>query len=120
MNHPFLRTFMQTAAALAFTLTAPALADIHVTHMKGTQAMSLTGQWDKIFPKSDKVEHRKITFKKPLWHHIGRRLVYAEKHPPRPEAACDCRGRRIRRGEGAVQRAVRANNGRTRLCNPGV
>lgn len=22
MNHPFLRTFMQTAAALAFTLTA--------------------------------------------------------------------------------------------------
>lgn len=25
--------------------------------------MSLTGQWDKIFPKSDKVEHRKITFK---------------------------------------------------------
>ena len=65
MNHPFLRTFMQTAAAaaLAFTLTAPALANIHVTHMKGTQAMSLTGQWDKIFPKSDKVEHRKITFK---------------------------------------------------------
>ena len=91
MNHPFLRTFLQTAAAaaLAFTLTAPALADIHVTHMKGTQAMSLTEQWDKIFPKSDKVEHRKITFKN-------------------------------RRGEGAVQRAVRANNGRTRLCNPGV
>lgn len=55
MNHPFLRTFMQTAAALAFTLTTPALADIHVTHMKGTQAMSLTEQWDKIFPKSDKV-----------------------------------------------------------------
>ena len=27
MNHPFLRTFLQTAAALAFTLTAPALAD---------------------------------------------------------------------------------------------
>lgn len=29
MNHPFLRTFMQTAAAaaLAFTLTAQALAD---------------------------------------------------------------------------------------------
>ena len=65
MNHPFLRTFMQTAAAaaLAFTLTAPALADIHVTHMKGTQTMSLAEQWDKIFPKSDKVEHRKIIFK---------------------------------------------------------
>ena len=29
MNHPSLKTFMQTAAAaaLAFTLTAPALAD---------------------------------------------------------------------------------------------
>ena len=120
MNHPFLRTFMQTAAALAFTLTAPALADIHVTHMKGTQAMSLTGQWDKILPKSDKVEHRKITFKNRYGITLAGDLYMPKKHPPRPEAACDCRGRRIRRGEGAVQRAVRANNGRTRLCNPGV
>ncbi|MEE3682267.1 membrane protein [Actinobacillus pleuropneumoniae] len=28
-----------------------------------TQTVQLTQEWDKIFPKSDKVEHRKVTFK---------------------------------------------------------
>lgn len=27
------------------------------------QSIQLTQEWDKIFPKSDKVEHRKVTFK---------------------------------------------------------
>ena len=34
--------------------------------MKGSeikkQELQLTGEWDKVFPKSDKVEHRKVTF----------------------------------------------------------
>ncbi|MGE8226039.1 MAG: alpha/beta hydrolase [Stenotrophomonas sp.] len=29
----------------------------------GGNAMTLTHTWDKVFPKSDKVEHRKVTFK---------------------------------------------------------
>lgn len=29
--------------------------------MKDTK-LNLTDKWDKVFPKSDKVEHRKITF----------------------------------------------------------
>ena len=27
------------------------------------QTIKLTQEWDKLFPKSDKVEHRKVTFK---------------------------------------------------------
>lgn len=27
------------------------------------QDLEMTSEWDKVFPKSDKVEHRKITFK---------------------------------------------------------
>lgn len=27
------------------------------------QTIQLTQEWDKIFPKSDKVDHRKVTFK---------------------------------------------------------
>lgn len=26
------------------------------------QDLKLTSEWDKVFPKSDKVEHRKVTF----------------------------------------------------------
>ncbi len=27
-------------------------------------ALKLTDKWDKVFPKSDKVEHKKVTFHK--------------------------------------------------------
>ncbi|OAM35261.1 hypothetical protein A7Q01_03275 [Eikenella sp. NML96-A-049] len=57
----FLRT--AAAAAVALTLSAPALADVSITPMKGVQTMQLTQEWDKIFPQSNKVEHHKVTFK---------------------------------------------------------
>ena len=41
--------------------------------------LKLTGEWDKVFPKSEKVNHRKITFK----NHFGITLVadlYEPKH----------------------------------------
>ena len=57
----FLKT--ATAAAVALTLSAPALADVSITPMKGVQTMQLTQEWDKIFPLSNKVEHHKVTFK---------------------------------------------------------
>lgn len=60
----FLRTLMATGVAMSFAVAAdPALADVTLTPMKGTQAMKLTQEWDKTFPKSDKVEHHKITFR---------------------------------------------------------
>lgn len=30
--------------------------------MTDTQKLNLTEEWDKIFPKSEKVNHRKVTF----------------------------------------------------------
>ena len=59
------KSFLKTAAAaaVALTLSGPALADVSMTPMKGVQTMQLTQEWDKIFPQSNKVEHHKVTFK---------------------------------------------------------
>lgn len=59
------KSFLKTAAAaaVALTLSAPALADVSITPMRGVQTMQLTQEWDKIFPQSNKVEHHKVTFK---------------------------------------------------------
>lgn len=51
-----------TVTALLLTGAQTATAQINTT-ASGANAMQLTQQWDKKFPKSDKVEHRKLTFK---------------------------------------------------------
>lgn len=65
MKNQVKKSFLRTAAAAAVTLTlsAPALADVSITPMKGVQTMQLTQEWDKIFPQSNKVEHHKVTFR---------------------------------------------------------
>ena len=35
--------------------------------MKPMQQLTLTQEWDKTFPKSDKVNHRKVTFHNRFW-----------------------------------------------------
>ena len=30
--------------------------------MMKTEELKLTNEWDKVFPKSEKVDHRKVTF----------------------------------------------------------
>ncbi len=45
--------------ALGLLGSAPVMADNSVT---GESKLELTDAWDKVFPKSDKVRHRKITF----------------------------------------------------------
>jgi len=49
-------------AALLSTATQPAFAATNSNSTWGS-AMQLTQTWDKKFPKSEKVEHRKVTFK---------------------------------------------------------
>lgn len=59
------KRFLQgSAAAVAAALVAPraALANT-VAASTGSRAMPLTQTWDKTFPKSAKVDHRKVTFK---------------------------------------------------------
>ena len=65
MKNQVKKSFLKTAAAaaVALTLSAPVLADVSITPMKGVQTMQLTQEWDKIFPRSNKVEHHKVTFK---------------------------------------------------------
>ena len=36
---------------------------------KNTENPVNAASWDKIFPKSDKVEHKKSVIQKPLWYH---------------------------------------------------
>ena len=61
------RTFMQTGAAGAAALMAaslPAFAQRQsTTQGNPNMPQNLTREWDKIFPKSPKVDHRKVTFK---------------------------------------------------------
>lgn len=39
------------------------MADVTVTPMKGTQTLKVTQEWDKLYPKSNKVEYHKVFFK---------------------------------------------------------
>ena len=59
------KRFLQgSAAVVAAALVAPraALANTAIAPT-GSRAMQLTQVWDKTFPKSAKVDHRKVTFK---------------------------------------------------------
>lgn len=59
------RHLIRTAVAATIAMglgTHAAAQQLQVTPMKGTQTMQLTQEWDKVFPKSHKVEHRKVTF----------------------------------------------------------
>ena len=39
--------------------------------MMKTEELKLTQEWDKTFPKSDKVDHKKVIC---LWQWIGRKM----------------------------------------------
>jgi fermentation-respiration switch protein FrsA (DUF1100 family) len=51
-----------TGSGAAFLLAYPASAAIAPNAKKGS-TMQLTRDWDKVFPKSDRVDHQKVTFK---------------------------------------------------------
>ena len=50
------------SAAVIFAAAQPAGADVKA-NQTGSSTMQLTANWDKTFPKSDKVDHQKVTFK---------------------------------------------------------
>ena len=47
------------------------------------EALSLTSEWDKVFPQSDRVEHRKVTFH----NHFGLTLA-ADLYLPKGATVC--------------------------------
>ena len=62
MNHQQLarRAALQLTFAAAFVGASTALAQAPAT---GVAPMQLTQDWDKVYPRSDKVDHRKVSFK---------------------------------------------------------
>lgn len=52
----FLSSTLFSGAVMA-EMTSATVIDVPAQHIQ------LTQEWDKVFPKSDKVEHRKVTFK---------------------------------------------------------
>ncbi|WP_414655163.1 alpha/beta hydrolase, partial [Fibrobacter sp. UBA4309] len=50
---------------------APATETAQQTKEENMNKLTLTAEWDKVFPKSDKVEHSKVTFK----NHFGIELA---------------------------------------------
>lgn len=57
----FIQTAMLACAALCISAT-PAQAQTGAVSTRG-DVLKLTQEWDKTFPKSNKVDHRKVTFK---------------------------------------------------------
>lgn len=60
------REFIQSAllvGSAAFLAGLPGLASASSTTANEVDHMQLTQEWDKTFPKSDKVDHKKVTFK---------------------------------------------------------
>lgn len=48
---------------LAAAMLAAAFTGVPAMSQTAPETLTLTQEWDKIFPKSEKVEHRKVTFK---------------------------------------------------------
>ncbi len=60
----FFRSFRTLTAALIFgVILSGAQTMTHAAPQDPTAPVSIVSEWDKIFPQSDKVTHRKVTFK---------------------------------------------------------
>ena len=78
-----------------------------------TEELKLVTTWDNTFPKSEKVDHRKITF----MNRYGITLVADMYIPKNAEGLIsgNCSKWTIRCGKGAVFRVVCSDNGRKRI-----
>lgn len=85
---------------VAILLTAIAMIACTNTPKKGedmNSTLKLTQEWDKIFPKSDKVEHQKVTFKNRYGITLAADL-YTPKNISGKASLCHCRRRSLRGG----------------------
>ena len=49
----------------------------HINKSLGpVEKLELTQDWDKVFPLSDKVNHKKGGLRQQVWYHSGSRHVY--------------------------------------------
>ena len=112
MNHLLSRqAFLRGSLGAAATVLAgaPAAAAAATTASPQGRSMKMTTDWDKTFPKSGKIEHRKVTFKNRYGIQLAADL-YQPKGAER-QAAGDRRRRPVRRGEGTVIGLVCTDDG---------
>lgn len=81
--------------------------------MMQTEELKLTQDWDKVFPKSDKVDHKKVTFA----NHFGITLAADMYTPKNAEGKLPAIA--VSGPFGAVKRSVRARDGRKRFFDDG-
>ena len=77
------------------------------------ESLELTPEWDKTFPRSNKVKHKKVTF-------TNRYGITLAADMYSPENAVGSGLRSFRRGQGAVFRSLRTGNGGTRIHHTGI
>ena len=81
------------------------------------EKLTLTNEWDKTFPKSQKVDHCKIPLQnhlsQPLWNYTYSRYVHSKKH--KWQDAGNCSKRTFRSGKGTVLRTLRTDYGGKRI-----
>lgn len=82
------------------------------------ETLNLTQEWDKTFPESDEVNHRKVTFK----NRFGITLAADLYEPKNAEGklAADRSERSLRSCQGTGIGALCADDGRARIHNPCV
>ena len=113
------RRLFQTAIVGCVALWAShATTQTTLTSTSGN-AMQLTQDWDKVFPKSDKVDHQKVTFKNRYGITLAGDL-YLPKDRGSRRLPAHCRRRPVRRREGAVVGSLCADHGGARLRHAGV
>lgn len=89
MSNPLTRKQFIGAALTGSLATfggLPAAAQITSPSAR-SNAMHLTKDWDKTFPKSDKVDHRKVTFRNRYGIELAGDLYLPKEHSGRPLAA---------------------------------
>ena len=91
----------QTTSNAQQTAAAPAAQPAEPAKDNNMNKLTLTAEWDKVFPKSEKVEHSKVTFK----NHFGIELA-AEIVVVLWSCAMSARGRNERKTEIHVPDAV--------------
>ena len=71
------KKFLQSAivACAAMCVGAPAV----LAQSASANTLNLTQEWDKTFPRSNKVDHQKVSFKNRYGITAGGRLVSAEE-----------------------------------------
>ena len=79
-------------AAVLMGLTLTACTNKQTTNEDMNTMLTLTQEWDKTFPKSDKVDHKKVTFKNRYGIELAADMYIPLNSPEEDKFAAICLG----------------------------